>query len=125
VSNAGPGAATSVVVTDVLPAGATFNSATPTQGSCVGTTTVTCTLGTINSAASASIALVVTPTGSGSLSNTATVTAANTDGNPANNASTVALVIDPAQTIPALSPMVLLMLALMLGVAGMVAVRPR
>lgn len=34
VSNAGPNAASAVVVTDVLPAGATFVSATPSQGSC-------------------------------------------------------------------------------------------
>ncbi|HEU5239565.1 MAG TPA: SBBP repeat-containing protein, partial [Pyrinomonadaceae bacterium] len=40
VTNNGPSPATNVVVTDNLPAGITFISATPTQGSCSGNTTV-------------------------------------------------------------------------------------
>src|SRR5205814_9282289 len=47
VSNNGPSPATNVVVSDNLPVGINFTSATPTQGTCSGTTTVTCTLGSL------------------------------------------------------------------------------
>ena len=97
VSNSGPTAAGGVTVTDTIPAGATFVSATPTQGSCSGTTTVTCTLGTINNGATATITLVVRPAANGPLSNTAAVTSPAPDPNPANNSSTaVAQVADNA-----------------------------
>jgi len=43
VTNTGGSNATGVVVTDALPAQVTFVSATSTQGTCSGTTTVTCT----------------------------------------------------------------------------------
>ena len=59
VTNAGPEAATNVAFTDALPAGATLLSATPSQGTCAGTTTVTCTLGTIDNGSSAAIDLMV------------------------------------------------------------------
>jgi uncharacterized repeat protein (TIGR01451 family) len=121
VANAGPDAATGIVVTDVLPAGTTFSSATPSQGSCIGTTTVTCTLGTLASGASATIALTVTlPPNAGPVSNTATVTSATADPNPANNSSTATINVIVAATIPTLSPLVLLMLALALGMAGLI-----
>lgn len=67
VTNGGPNDAPSVTVTDALPAGVTFVSATPTQGSCAGSSTVTCSLGTILSAGTAAITLMVTPTTAGTL----------------------------------------------------------
>jgi uncharacterized repeat protein (TIGR01451 family) len=119
VSNAGPGPAASVVVTDVLPAGTTFSSATPSQGSCSGTTTVTCSLGTIASGGSATIALTLTlPSTPGPVSNTATVTTSTSDPNPANNASTSSITVASAEPIPAASPLVLMLLALALGMVG-------
>jgi uncharacterized repeat protein (TIGR01451 family) len=124
VSNAGPGAAGSVVVTDVLPAGTTFTSATPSQGSCSGTTTVTCNLGTIASAGSATISLTLTlPSATGPVSNTATVATSSTDPNPANNSATSTVTVVPSANIPAASPMVLLLLALALTMAGFVALK--
>jgi uncharacterized repeat protein (TIGR01451 family) len=122
VANAGPTAATNVVVSDVLPAGTTFTSATPTQGSCSGTTTVTCTLGTLAGGGSATISLVVTlPAAAGPVSNTATVTATEADPNPANNTSTATINAIPAANIPTLSPFVLLLLAMALAMAGVTA----
>jgi uncharacterized repeat protein (TIGR01451 family) len=121
VANAGPSPATNVVVTDVLPAGTTFTSATPSQGSCSGTTTVTCTLGTLASGGSATIALNVTlPAAVGPVSNTATVTSASVDPNPANNTSTAVINVIVAASIPALSPIALLLLALALTTAGVI-----
>ncbi|MBI3608409.1 MAG: DUF11 domain-containing protein, partial [Nitrospirae bacterium] len=97
VANAGPSAATGVTVTDTLPAGVTFVSATPTQGTCSGTTTVTCALGTLNNGASATVTIVVKPTAAGTLSNSASVTSAVTDPNTANNSvGPVTTTVNPA-----------------------------
>jgi uncharacterized repeat protein (TIGR01451 family) len=124
VSNAGPTAAANVTVTDVIPAGTTFVSATPTQGSCSGTTTVTCSLGTIANLGSASIALTVTlPSAPGPVANTAVVSTTSPDGNAANNSSTSNITVVPSANIPAISPMMLLLLALALAMAGFIVQR--
>jgi uncharacterized repeat protein (TIGR01451 family) len=126
VNNAGPSAASNVTVTDVLPAGTTFGSATPSQGSCSGTTTVTCTLGTLNAAGSATIALTLTlPSAPGVVANTASVTTTSPEANTANNSSTSTITTVPASSIPATSPMVLLMLGIALAMAGFVVQRAR
>ncbi|MDH4261024.1 MAG: hypothetical protein OEW16_12095, partial [Gammaproteobacteria bacterium] len=87
VTNIGPGTATSVTVTDVLPGGLTFQSATPSQGSCSGTTTVTCNLGAMLASGTASIEILVVTSGPGTVNNSASVTAAETDPVPANNSA--------------------------------------
>jgi uncharacterized repeat protein (TIGR01451 family) len=126
VANAGPSSASNVTVTDVLPAGTTFTSATPSQGSCSGTTTVTCNLGTLNAAGSATIALTLTlPSTPGVVSNTASVTTSSPESNTANNSSTSTITTIPASNIPATSPMVLLLLAAVLAMAGFVVQRAR
>jgi large repetitive protein len=91
-TNTGPSDAQNVTVTDPLPAGTTFDSALSTQGSCSGTTTVTCTLGTLLAGASATITLVVhvdpaAPAGS-TLTNTATASSSTADPDPTNNTAT-------------------------------------
>ena len=112
VTNSGPGNALNTTVTDTLPAGTTFVSATPSQGTCTGTATVTCTLGTLAPSASATIALTVSlPATQGTVSNTATVTTTNTDTNLANNASTATITTQPASAIPTLSHYALMLLA--------------
>ncbi|MEA2922794.1 MAG: hypothetical protein QOF07_2759, partial [Bradyrhizobium sp.] len=59
--NNGPAAATGVTVTDTLPAGVTFVSATSSQGTCTNASgTVTCTVGNLASGASATITINVT-----------------------------------------------------------------
>ncbi|MEO8669782.1 MAG: DUF11 domain-containing protein [Tahibacter sp.] len=89
VANNGPSTTLLVSITDVLPAALTLVSATPTQGSCLGTTTVTCTVGNLSNAATASISVVVdiSPTANGTLTNTASVTSIDADPNPGNNTS--------------------------------------
>ena len=83
----GPSTSTNVVLTDVLPAGLVFVSATPSQGSCGQLSgTVTCNFGTVPS--SASVTIMVTPVGTGTTTNTASVNGSESDPNPANNAAT-------------------------------------
>jgi uncharacterized repeat protein (TIGR01451 family) len=118
-ANAGSSSATNVTVTDVLPAGTTFVSATPTQGTCNGTTTVTCSLGTLASGANATIALVLTTSSTpGTVSNTATVSATETDPNPVNNSSTSLITTVSAPAAPVASAWVLMALAGMLALLG-------
>lgn len=88
VTNNGPAVATSVVVTDPLDGTLTFVSATPSIGSCSGTTTITCNLGTLTVGNSQFVNIVVQTTATGTIVNTATVSALQTDPVPANNSST-------------------------------------
>jgi uncharacterized repeat protein (TIGR01451 family) len=88
VQNTGTAPASNVVVTDTLPGGVTFVSATASQGSCAGTSTVTCNLGSLAGGATATVTIVVQPTANGTLSNTAQVSMTETDPTPANNTAT-------------------------------------
>ena len=95
VTNNGPGNATGVTVTDPLPGGVTFVSATPSRGTCSGTATVTCPLGGLANGESATVAIVVTPTSAGALSNTASVAGEQGETNPGNNAHTETTTVNP------------------------------
>jgi uncharacterized repeat protein (TIGR01451 family) len=104
VSNAGP-YATTVTLTDVLPAGVSYVSATPSQGSCSGTATVTCSLGTVDYS-NVTVNLIVRPTAANAaLSNSVTVSSSVSDSFPANNSASVSTVVNnPVPTIASLSP---------------------
>ncbi|MFL5737671.1 MAG: hypothetical protein ACJ76P_10065 [Actinomycetota bacterium] len=96
VANAGPSDATNVVVSDPLPGGVSYSSATPSQGSCSQAAgTVTCSLGTVSASGTASISIVVTAGASGPLSNTATVSSDVSDPSNANNISTASTTVSP------------------------------
>ena len=90
VTNNGPLDATGVTVTDTLPTGVTFQSATPSQGNCGGTSSVTCTLNTLAVSDTATVTIVVTVNSStrGTLSNTAEVSANEPDLTPGNDTAT-------------------------------------
>lgn len=103
VTNSGPSPATSVVLTDNLPANVTFLTSTPSQGTCTQAGgTVTCNLGTISSGANATVTVTGTPTQAASgtnVTNTATVTSAVTDlaaGNNTNIAQATAVGLSTA-----------------------------
>ena len=89
VFNFGPLDATGFTLTDTLPAGVTFVSATPDQGSCAESAgIVTCDLGTVERSQNVSAEIVVTvPTSIGTITNTASVEADQDDLNPDDNTS--------------------------------------
>ncbi|MCP5089305.1 MAG: DUF11 domain-containing protein [Gammaproteobacteria bacterium] len=92
-ANNGPEDSTGVTVTDTLPAGVIFQSASATQGSCAHSAgVVTCLLGDISSGANATINIVVTaPVAAGTITNSATVSGNETDpflGNNTDNETT-------------------------------------
>ena len=96
VTNNGPNAATNVTVTDDLPGSLSARSSAASQGSCSGTTVVTCAIGNLANGASATVTIVVRPSSAGTISNTATVSATEADNNTANNSATQATVISAA-----------------------------
>jgi uncharacterized repeat protein (TIGR01451 family) len=98
VVNNGPLAATGVALTDPLPAGATFVSASTTVGSCTGTTTVACAIGTMNNGATATVTIIVTATQTGTLANTVNVTSTTPDSNLTNNTATTTTTVNTASS---------------------------
>src|SRR5207249_7915681 len=58
-TSAGPSTTSGVTVTDTLPAAVTLVSATPSTGSCSGTTTVTCSVGILSGGSSVTVDVVV------------------------------------------------------------------
>jgi uncharacterized repeat protein (TIGR01451 family) len=76
-------------LTDLLPSGVRFVSATSTAGSCAQAgTTVTCELGTLSAGASATVTIVVKPMTVGTITNTAQVTGLQPDPDLNNNTDT-------------------------------------
>jgi uncharacterized repeat protein (TIGR01451 family) len=89
VNNAGPNAATNVVLKDQLPAGLTFVSATTSKG-VYDPSTGDWTVGTVGSGAAESLTLNARVTGSAALTNTATIFHSDQfDPDPANNTASV------------------------------------
>ncbi|MET7518168.1 calcium-binding protein [Streptomyces sp. NPDC005480] len=92
VTNAGTStaSATGIALSDTLSGtGATLVSATTAQGSCTTTaTSATCSLNTLAPGASATVTVVAEPRTTGTLSNTATVRANETDPAAGNNTAT-------------------------------------
>jgi uncharacterized repeat protein (TIGR01451 family) len=98
VTNHGPDPASSVLLQDVLPAGATFFSASVSQGTIVlEGGVISAEIGDLASGASATVTIVVTADQLGVLTNTATVEAAQNETAPENNTLTLATSVEPAR----------------------------
>ncbi len=94
VTNNGPDEATLVVAQDTLPTGVAFVSAAASQGTVDESGgIVTANVGTLASGVSATVTIQVTPTTSGTITNTATVQAAQFDVDLDNNLVTQATVV--------------------------------
>jgi uncharacterized repeat protein (TIGR01451 family) len=94
VTNAGPDSATNATVSDDLTNRVDFVSATASSGTCTGPKgkghggKVSCNLGTLTSAGTATVTIVVTPNRAGTISNTASVTSDVGDPQSNNNSDT-------------------------------------
>lgn len=87
ITNAGSATARNVIFTDPLPSSVTYVSATPSQGSCSGGTTVRCQLGDLASGATATVTINVTANTATAISNTASVDSDVTDTNSVNDSA--------------------------------------
>ncbi|MCU0578442.1 MAG: hypothetical protein MUF69_02745, partial [Desulfobacterota bacterium] len=88
VTNAGPDTAEQVIITDVLPAGLTFISASAPCSYENANRTVACSLGSLSNGAQQSVDIEVISNVAGPVSNTATVTSSVSDPGGGNNSST-------------------------------------
>ena len=97
VGNNGPDTALNAVLTDSLPGGVVFVSATPGQGSCgeVGGV-VTCNLGDIASGGRVDVVIVVTASAAGVITNNAGVTSDTVDLNDSNDNASEDTTVKPA-----------------------------
>jgi uncharacterized repeat protein (TIGR01451 family) len=88
VHNNGNVDAANVLLTDNLPSGLTYQSATPSQGTCSEAGgAVTCSLGGLANGADATVDIEVIPQAPATITNTASVRADQLDGNDANNSA--------------------------------------
>jgi large repetitive protein len=99
ITNKGPSTSSAVTVKDTLPAGTTFKSAAPSQGTCSAAgQLVTCQLGALASGGSAQVSITVEvgATVTGNIRNTASVEGPEPDPDPSNNESSVEGPVTPA-----------------------------
>ena len=101
VTNKGPDTATNVQLADPAPAGITYLTANPSQGTCnLSPSLITCSLGSIAAGQTVTIAITARATTVGSHTNTATVTGGGgRETNPADNVDTAVTVV-PAPLKP-------------------------
>lgn len=93
LTNRGPETAVNAQVSDPLPAGLTFVSATGAATNAAGT--VIAGIGNLASGDSASFTIVANAGSLGAVTNTATVTSGSSDANPADNAASAVVAVSP------------------------------
>jgi uncharacterized repeat protein (TIGR01451 family) len=91
-SNAGPGTATNLVVTDLIPAGSTFVWASPACAFASGS--VGCNIASLAPGASVPLTVVVRPGAAGPATNDVTLSADPLDEATSNNASTASITVN-------------------------------
>jgi uncharacterized repeat protein (TIGR01451 family) len=100
VTNNGPSADTGVTISDPMPAGNTFVSASSTQGTCTGGAILTCDIGDMAAGASVTITLVTTPSQAGTQTNTVVVSGDKPETNVANNTATASVEVTAPLVLP-------------------------
>lgn len=126
VFNNGQAAANNLVVTQQMQGDVTIDAYSATQGTCgIADSFVICSLGSLASGEQASLQLVVTPRGEGTILSSAEVVADEPDPVPANNRATAEILIgaDTIVDVPALDLVGKALLILLLLGGGMVALR--
>jgi uncharacterized repeat protein (TIGR01451 family) len=93
ITNAGPSLATNVMITDTLPAGVTLADVIGATGCAQNGNDVVCSLSDLPALQMAEVQVVVIPTISGILTNTAQVSAAETESNPGDEMDTAQVTI--------------------------------
>ena len=106
VTNKGPDTATNVQLADPAPAGITYLTASPSQGTCnLGPALITCSLGSIAAGQTVTIAITGRATTVGSHTNTATVTGSGgRETNPADNVDSAVTVVPAPLKPPTVKP---------------------
>ncbi|WP_345147432.1 CARDB domain-containing protein, partial [Flavobacterium ginsengiterrae] len=94
-SNAGPSGATGVTVTDNLPSGYTFVSATPSTGTW---SAPDWTIGDLANGASTTLTMVARVNATGSYANTASIAGSQSDPTPGNNSGSATPTVNHAPT---------------------------
>ena len=89
IRNQGPTYSANTTFTDTLPPGLTFVSATPSQGSCSGTSTVSCNLGTLPTGGVGTVVIVARADAQGTVTNAGVASADETDTRSADNMGSV------------------------------------
>ena len=104
IQNHGPWAATGIVVSNPIPVGASFVSASSSQGTCLLTNGVLlANLGSLINGATATVTLRLSPTSVGALTNFATVTRNELDADPTNDSATAVVLVNPPPGLPRIS----------------------
>ena len=106
VTNRGPDTATNVQLADPAPAGITYLTANPSQGTCnLSPALITCSLGTVAPGQTVTIAITGRATQVGSHTNTATVTGGGgRETNPADNVDSAVTVVPAPLKPPTVEP---------------------
>jgi len=86
-TNQGPGGATGVAVVDTLPSGVTFVSSVSSQGTCTGTSVVSCDVGSLAVDDSVTVTIKVVPNAAGTIVSVAEVYGNEADPDSTNNVS--------------------------------------
>jgi uncharacterized repeat protein (TIGR01451 family) len=100
VTNNGPDADAGVTISDPMPAGNTFVSASATQGTCTGGAVLNCDIGDMAAGASVTITLVTTPSRPGTVTNTVVVVGNRPETTTANNTASASVQVVSNVTPP-------------------------